>query len=325
MLFYMNFSDKYYEVNSSFKNKCIYKVGESQGLFSEINYMIYAMLYCLEHKIQFILTSVNANYAPDKGWEEFFLPFCDQNFDKFHAGKLNVRHKNDIQKSIRRSLKALIYKKNHRVSLTQDIFEKLIPAHAGVLVNIPELNWQGKSNDLIKPLVEMVWRFNPQTRIEIDTIIDNLKLPSKYVAMQIRRGDKITIEKNIDAHPDKYMEELSKLSHIKNVLILCDDCSDLSYLKENYKDYKFYSICQPIEKGYSNENFQNLCWEKKRKMTIDLFATIDAMIKAELFLSTGIANPQLFIKMFIDKEKFHVIEHLHEEDNNEIATRIACY
>lgn len=313
----MDFLDKYNKINNNFKDKCIFKVGESQGVFSEINYMIYAMLYCLENKIQFILTSVNANFATEKGWEEFFLPFCEQNFDKFHAGKLNIRYKNQLRKSIRKRIIAFLYRLRHRTKLTQDIFDKIVPVHAGKFINIPELNWQGRSNDLIKPLVELVWRFNPQTRAEVDKIIESLNLPEKYAAIQIRRGDKITIEKNIDAHPDKYMEELKKLTNIKDILILCDDYNDLKYLRENYKDYRFYSTCRSTDNGYINTDFQDLDWNEKRKKTIELFATIDAMLEAELFLSTGIANPQLFIKMLLDKDKFHVIEYLHKEGNNE--------
>jgi len=310
----MNFLDRYNEVNNSFKDKCIFKVGESQGVFSEINNMIFAMLYCLEHKIQFVLTSTNANFAPEKGWEEFFLPFCNQVDNKFHAKKYNIRFKDDMRKSIRRKLISNLYKKIYRVKLTQDIFDEVYPAYADKQINISELNLQGNTYDVIKPFAELAWRFNPETRAEIDEVIKNFNLPEKYAAMQMRRGDKVTIFKTTTANPDEYMAELKKITDIRDVLLLCDEYDDVKHLVDNYKDYKFYTICQPNEHGYSNDDFQKQDWDKKRKRTIELFATVDAMLRAELFLGTDIANPYLFIKMFMDKNKFYVMEELQKKE-----------
>lgn len=305
----MDFLDKYNEINSSFKDKCVFKVGESSGIFSEINNMIFAMLYCLDRKIQFILTSTNANFAPENGWEEFFLPFCKQEDKKFHAKKYNVRFRDQLK--AKRKPRILFYKLLHGVKyLTYDIFDKVYPEYYDTYVDIKELNWKGRTYDVIKPLAEIVWRFNPKTRSEVDEVIKNFNLPEKYVAIQMRRGDKVTIYNSITASPDQYMTELKKLTDIKDVLLLCDDYDDVKHLIDNYKNYKFYTICQPTEHGYSNGTFQQLEWDKKRKRTVELFATIDAMLKAKLFIGTAIANPQLFIKMFIDKNKFYLMEDL---------------
>lgn len=317
----MDFLDKYNEINNSFKDKCIFKVGESQGIFSEVNNMIYAMLYCLENKIQFILTSTNANFAPENGWEEFFLPFCKQVDSKFHARKYNVRYKEQISKSIRKRFKAFFYKIFHRTKLTQDIFTKVYPDYADKYVDVPELNWHGRTNDVIKPIAEIVWRFNPETRVEIDEVIKNFNLPEKYAAVQMRRGDKITLHGTITATPDEYMKELKTLTNTKDILLLCDEYNDVEYLTNNYKDYRFYTICKPTDHGYTNTDFQNLGWNEKRKRTIELFATIDAMLKAELFLGTEIANPQLFLKMFLDKDKFYLIEELKKETEEKVNSK----
>lgn len=308
MIFYMEFLDKYKEVNNSFKDKCIFKIGESQGFFSELNNMIFTILYCLENKMQFILTSVNANFAPKNGWEEFFLPFCEQNYDKIHTKGHNVRLKGDIQKSIRRKFIVFWYKLFKNTKLTQDIFNKVSPDYYNRYINIPELNLKGQTYDIAKPIAEMVWRFNLKTKTEIDKIMKDLNLPDKYIGMQLRRGDKKTIEQRLEANPDEFMKKLPKLSNIKDILILCDDYNDLKYLQDNYPDYKFYSICKETDHGYVNTDFQNLSWEKRYKKTLELLAIIDAMLKAELFLGSAIANPQLFVKMIIGKEKFFLIE-----------------
>ncbi len=45
---------RYHLLNRSFKKKTmIYHIGIDAGFFTEYTYMLHAMLYCLQHKIQF--------------------------------------------------------------------------------------------------------------------------------------------------------------------------------------------------------------------------------------------------------------------------------
>ena len=43
---------KYHLLNRSFKKTMIYHIGIDAGFFTEYTYMLHAMLYCLQHKIQ---------------------------------------------------------------------------------------------------------------------------------------------------------------------------------------------------------------------------------------------------------------------------------
>ena len=52
---------RYHLLNSSFKKTMIYHIGIDAGFFTEYTYMLHAMLYCLQHKIQFKLYSDDAN------------------------------------------------------------------------------------------------------------------------------------------------------------------------------------------------------------------------------------------------------------------------
>lgn len=71
----------YNRVNNSFKKKMIFHVGTGRGFYSEINGMLITMLYCYVHKIKFILYADDATFAGANGWNEFFIPFCQQNHD----------------------------------------------------------------------------------------------------------------------------------------------------------------------------------------------------------------------------------------------------
>lgn len=59
-------STRYRLLNNSFKKTMIYHIGIDAGFFTEYTYMLHAMLYCLQHKIQFKLYSDDANF----GWEK---------------------------------------------------------------------------------------------------------------------------------------------------------------------------------------------------------------------------------------------------------------
>ena len=60
---------KYHLLNRSFKKTMIYHIGIDAGFFTEYTYMLHAMLYCLQHKIQFKLYSDDANFGWEKGWK----------------------------------------------------------------------------------------------------------------------------------------------------------------------------------------------------------------------------------------------------------------
>lgn len=63
--------DEYRRINKSFKRVLIFKIGLNSGFFSEYNNMILAMLYCLENRFKFKLSSNGANFNTQFGWRLF--------------------------------------------------------------------------------------------------------------------------------------------------------------------------------------------------------------------------------------------------------------
>ena len=306
----MNFKKIFTKVNESRRQKMIFRVGCNGGLFSEINCMIFAILYCLEHKLKFELTDVNANFADwsEKPWEEFFIPFLKINRDKIHA-KYNQRWKVAFDRKYD-FLHLAFYKFMHNVKyFTQDIIDEIVIYYAKEKIVIPELGG-GMEGYMHKSVAEMVWQFKPQVQQELNEVMAKIGLPSRYVSIQLRRGDKVTLESQICPPAEKFMEHLRKISPCKDVLLLCDDYKDVKYLRSNYPDYNFYTICQPDEQGYMNDQFYASKKEVKRRKIVDLLSTVDHIIRGELFIGTRVANPSIFIKMIMPKEKFFFIEDL---------------
>lgn len=313
----MNFSEKFQNLNKSYKTKCIFKIGDSQGFFSEFNNMIYALVYCMEHKIQFILTDNNANFAnwSQKPYEEYFVPFCKINRDKIHK-KYNFRFPAKLKKS--KMFKIWLYKKLHGIQyFTQDIFEKFYPSYYNKQINIPEMQIYGTISEgggrLLRPFAQMVWQFNTETQEKININLNNLKLPKNYIAIQIRRGDKVTIYNSITPTAQEYMSVIKNLTDLKDILVLSDEYNDIKYLVDNYPEYKFYTFCKETDHGYSNATYQQLDKNQKETKLLELLATVDAMTRAQLFIGTKIANPQLFVRMILEENKCHFIEDFYSQ------------
>ncbi|MCU1360871.1 MAG: hypothetical protein JWN99_2160 [Ilumatobacteraceae bacterium] len=67
----MTWVDRCQHLNRSFQRVYVHHVGASgAGFFSEFNNVILAMLYCVHHRIQFRLTSANASFAVDRGFDD---------------------------------------------------------------------------------------------------------------------------------------------------------------------------------------------------------------------------------------------------------------
>ena len=89
-------AEKWRKLNASFKKKLVYRLGDSAGLFSEINNMFFAMVWALDNKVRFELCSQRSNLG-DEGWNDFFEPFTGEKCSEFLV-RNNRRFVSDIQR-----------------------------------------------------------------------------------------------------------------------------------------------------------------------------------------------------------------------------------
>jgi len=297
-----NLREHYNELNNSFKKTLVFHLGADAGFFSEYNNMILTMLYCLEHKIRFILYSGNANFGHDKGWKDYFLPFCDEETEKFHA-KYNFRYPG-IFKILRPQV--LFYHLLHRNCLLT--YEVLPSARKDTQKQkqyyIPELGIDGGVQDACCVLVELTWKYNLQTEDRIKKLLLSLKLPERYAGLHIRGGDK---SKEATLQPvSDYIEKLSAVYDGQNIFVLTDDYCFINELKD--KSFFVYTLCEKNERGYFHKAF-----EKNDKLFIKqshekLFASIEALSQAQCFIGTFSSNPGMYMGMRMSKDKIFGID-----------------
>ena len=150
----------------------------------------------------------------------------------------------------------------------------------------------------MKVIIPIVYRFNSKYAIIIEKIITDLHLPANYISLHIRAGDKISERKLIS--PQEYLNKAIQNSSCKDVFVATDDFRIFEQLRDNNPAYNFFTLTSPSEKGYDNDTFIASSNEFIRQNLLELFASIQIILKSELFVGTYSSNPGMFVGMLID-------------------------
>ena len=298
----------YQKVNKSFRRRLIYHSGIDCGFFVELNYMLNAMLYCLEKGYQFQLYSDDANYGTGTGWTEYFAPFCEEVHETFHH-KYNMHRPPSWRRVIRnvtktRSLSFVFWKLKFMlkslmghwlaykaygeyVRLSQDV------AHdPDKYYHIPVLGFNGSYTEAYAMLAKMIWQ--PQSGVQqqiADTKI-RLSLPQAYSGIQIRGGDKAKEAQLITGR------RLIETLHPKDgecIFALADNYDQLDIVWSEFPELRIVSLCQPEDKGYYHQTFSSSEPQEKKAAIIRLIASVDILLHARKFAGSITTGPSVFI------------------------------
>ena len=314
--------EKYNEINSSYTKVLIFHLGIDAGFFSEINYMIDMILYCLENKIQFRLYSKDANFGYKNGWTDYFLPFCKEVDCNIHH-KFN-RHPHSLslkeiltRKSPTKEKTALIKWiiktnificiahflrivkiKNRFDYYTHDLLGEI--KEKNKIYNIPELGINGNYASAYNVIFDLIWDFNEEVITNKNDLIKSLELPIEYLSSQIRGGDKI-IEYNL-LGSSLFIDYIRKNTQTKEVFVLTDDYRIIEKLRKDAPEYTWITLCEKEEKGYFNSSFSKTQPDLKKKKMIRFLTSMDILFNSKTFIGTITATPSIvsFLKRYPD-------------------------
>lgn len=288
----------YTKLNNSFKKEYIFHVGAEAGLYSEINNMIFSVLYCLKYEYKFKLYSKDANFGFKNGWEDYFLPFCEETKFSWHhyfnkRTNAPIISKTDIVKKIFYNSYITL---NKKTSLTFDLWDKFLSYKFNdEYFNIPELGINGNLNHACNRMIKIIYQFNPQIQNELDKYKKQIKLPKEYVSFQIRRGDK-NIEKEY-VPIEKYFDHIDENYNTKNLFILADDYNSIIEASKKYPQFNIFTLTIPEDSGYIHADFIKLKPINKKEKIIRLLASIEIMRESKVILGVFTANTELFLGM----------------------------
>ena len=297
----------YQELNSSFKKKLIFNFGYEAGFYSEFNNMILAIIYCLDNEIEFIIYSKDSKFTTKEGWNDFFLPFCDESVNMFHKYFNRRKHldkdttiKSIFIRAVISAFKFIFF----NTYLTSDVWQEFHDR------KMEEKRYTFPSLDVVnddlqttaKAIINVVYRFNAKTLAQVKSLHDSINLPDEYIGFHIRRGDKILESNEISNY--RYIQKSIQICEThRSVFVLTDDYSVIKELKDAFNDWNFYTLTNPNEKGYEFLEYMSKPADERRNDMIKLFASMEVLRNSNYFVGTYSANPGMFLGMSMEKGK----------------------
>lgn len=292
----MDIIEKYRRMNESFQRKLIHHFGTGNGFYSELNSLLFSTLFCLQNRLRLEIYSKDAPFTFGNGWNEYFESFCPD-FKNDFIGK---RISRDYINNHKNNHICYMYKVLTKNDILNDIYWYCRSGwfeHAHF--EIPELGINGDIRQAMKVLIPIVYRFNEKYTHILNTFINNLDLPQRYISLHVRAGDKIT-ERNLIT-PQRYLEKAKTFSDCHNIFVATDDYRIFEQLKDDNPDYTFYTSTSPEDRGNDTEKLFVSSNDIIRNNLIEMFASVEVFLHSELFVGTYSSNPGLFVGMLIDE------------------------
>lgn len=337
-------AEKWRKLNASFKKKLVYRLGDSAGLFSEINNMFFAMVWALDNKVRFELCSQRSNLG-DEGWNDFFEPFTGEKCSEFLV-RNNRRFVSDIKGYDKK--KVMAGKKKEKIDfLTQDIFKRFFEnrAFAEKVFDFPELGIAGGSFAAAAGLARAFYRLNAATETAVrhlaatrlrmvlfhgsgafeaengagtgSGLAGSGELPEKYIAVQMRAGD---IRKEaawrrqglLGAAPyaRKIREMCSGegLAGVRTVFAFADDFRLVEELAAALPEFRVYTLCGEEERGVDYEAFMAQDAEARRRGILKILANVELCRGSLRFIGTRVSNPSWFLRLIMPEERVTFVD-----------------
>lgn len=337
-------AEKWRKLNASFKKKLVYRLGDSAGLFSEINNMFFAMVWALDNKVRFELCSQRSNLG-DEGWNDFFEPFTGEKCSEFLV-RNNRRFVSDIKGYDKK--KVMAGKKKEKIDfLTQDIFKRFFEnrAFAEKVFDFPELGIAGGSFAAAAGLARAFYRLNAATETAVrhlaatrlrmvlfhgsgafeaengagtgSGLAGSGELPEKYIAVQMRAGD---IRKEaawrrqglLGAAPyaRKIREMCSGegLAGVRTVFAFADDFRLVEELAAALSEFCVYTLCGEEERGFDYEAFMAQDAEARRRGILKILANVELCRGSLRFIGTRVSNPSWFLRLIMPEERVTFVD-----------------
>lgn len=251
----------YKSINESFSEKYYLYLSDA-GLFSELNNMISAMIMCLIDQKQLVINDTQWNWNQ---WDKYFKPFCEIDRD----------HKIDKKDSIHR-YNSPLWKEVRKPKTVQEYCQYF---------DIDDV-FQRKA--ILAPIV-----FQFHDRLNIIP----MQIPPPYLAVHIRRGDKINTEMKdipVDIYTQK-IKELSQLLGLNNIFYASDDMTYVNKLHP--QELTKYTLPSNQKSGHYQANFNVSSPEYKMDEFKILVTEVVTLAQSAFLLCTYSSNLTRFVAL----------------------------
>lgn len=283
-------TERYQLLNSSFDNRFVFQLGRGSGYCAEMIGLLKALQMCLCTQTQLCLgrTSKPSGYAYKDGWDDYFLPVFTH-VDGIFLQQLNRPYfPFDNKISLLRNVSRLILQATSGNNYY--MFDELPWTYSEQMIN-KELSIHGNYWAGIQQLIHAIFRYRKEVEDGICELKSSLGFSSNqaYVAIHIRRGDKITEAPHTELA--QYVKALNDgVFDTMPIYVATDDHSTVKDLRKLLGAN--FNIIDPIKNsiGYDQARFNAKTSQRRWEETLFFLFELDMMINSQVFLGSSPSN-----------------------------------
>ncbi len=230
---------RYYRSVNEAREDCLVYELWGRGFWAEITSVAQAMIYAWHHGLQLVLDSSDFAYRARDGWTDYFQRFCR---DASEVPSEKVRER-------------LRFRPRGQPSDFPKLQAFTPPTSRFDKVELPNRDaW-------LRYFLRMIVELGPASATELGRLRESLDLPKDYVALHIRRGDKVGDEDSF--YPTElYFERLEERVPLGNrgIFVMSDDYAAVEevhrYLVSRGRTNQVLTLCRPVHTGFSVKDLQ---------------------------------------------------------------------
>lgn len=275
--------DGYIALNKSFSRRLVFQYGTGGGFGAETIGLIRKAVNCLANDVQFVLGAQEPKgFALKKGWEDYFQPVWPQ--DNCRLLSLLNRHAFPLGRYP-------VFKTLSRITLRWVDGSQLFTFDDPGPYSQESLERKGLTGgywEQIKKLCDMIWVFPPSVMQAINEHWNRLQLPGPFVAVHVRRGDKIT--ESPYSPLQNYIQVLSGLDASLPVYVATDDQRVVPELAQHLPGRRLVSAGDFARAGYDQRQFNRAESRFRYEETVFFLFQLELMVRSVLFVGASPSN-----------------------------------
>eukprot|EP00930_Biecheleria_cincta_P099148 TRINITY_DN90793_c0_g1_i1.p1 TRINITY_DN90793_c0_g1~~TRINITY_DN90793_c0_g1_i1.p1 ORF type:complete len:839 (+),score=138.08 TRINITY_DN90793_c0_g1_i1:26-2542(+) len=259
---------------------CMHFWIEDRGFGSEVNNLISAAILCQQHKLKCVVK--------DEAWNSGML-------HTYLQAEPHILRRCPCEKRCR----AIEVRRDRQVAT---------PGWFAVCKHATGVSFEEKSK-----IMRMIWKYTVETRKRIDFLNKELKLPSSYVAVHLRRGDKVAgnRKESVELSVQQYAREaVSHLNADCSMIVACtDDRSAAEELDRAIRRFgsraevRFRSrqdVPEALVNGHWQASYNSLKAKDRINMTHEFLADVEVMRCATVCVCTFSSNVGRLVALLRD-------------------------
>lgn len=292
------------------KTRIVYSLTE-RGLFSELSNLALAMVYAQRHGMALQVNTRRWCARVDKGWTDYFEQTVEDN-DCFMASQFRIFESKGLWIGTI-YYHTCEYFKYYIPKVLNSIYLLFHPRTMLSTAVVPQMRQHSflynASDDIYTSYSETlrsILQYNNVTKEYIEKKTSRIGLPDNYIAIHIRRGDKIALGEMQSIPLDRYEQEvLAHRAYSDNVYIASDDISVVDYLKPKLESAGFcvYHNLDMDFMGYDQCIFNSGTKEARRQTVLDTLLDMHILINSIYFIGTFSSNIGRIVPLYIGNDK----------------------